>query len=56
MKEGGLLDKLINKAQLPEMEITISRESLISLGVMLFITVTALLIVQAILKSVTQGR
>ena len=48
--KGGFLDMLINKNQLPEVNVTLSKETLIQLGLMIVISISILLLLNVILK------
>lgn len=48
--KGGLLDMLVNKGTLPEVSVSISKESLIALGLMIIISAVIILLINAILK------
>lgn len=48
--KGGFLDSLLNKNQLPDVNVTLSKETLINLGVMLVVSVSILLLLNFILK------
>lgn len=49
-RSGGLLDLLVNKGQLPDVNVVISKETLVQLGVMLVLAFTILILINYILK------
>ena len=50
--KGGLLDTLINRGELPTVKIQIEKDTLIQLGIMIVISITIVIFVQAILKQI----
>lgn len=49
-KSGGLLDLLVNKGTLPDVNVSITKETSIHLGVMLVLSFTILILINYILK------
>lgn len=47
---GGLLDNLLNKGSLPSVNIKIEKETMVSLGIMIVISITIVVLIQHILK------
>lgn len=49
---GGFLDSLINKNELPTVKITIEKETLIQLGLVIVISMIIVFLAQNIMKSI----
>jgi hypothetical protein len=50
-QEGGILDMLVNKGKLPEVSVTLSTETIITLGVMTVIAALIIILFNAIIKT-----
>lgn len=51
-KKGGLLDMLINKNQLPEVSVTLSKETIFQIGLMLVISISILILLNIVVKQI----
>lgn len=49
---GGFLDKLINKGQLPEVNVTLSKETLIGLALMIIVAAVIIILLNAVIKMI----
>lgn len=49
-KKGGLLDKLINGGELPEVKVKIENDTLVHIGIMIVVSVTLSILISILLK------